>query len=61
MDKPGESVEHLYFEHNCNGISVWINSNIDEKAVSDLKIGYKKFLFFGEITVSGIPSEVLMQ
>jgi len=61
MGKPGDSLEKLYDKHDCNGITVWVDSNIDENSAKEIKVGYRKFLFWGELTISGISSRVIIQ
>ena len=61
MDKPDDSVAHLYEKYDCNGVFIWVNNNVDKDNINELKIGYKKYLFFGELTVSGISSQVFVQ
>lgn len=58
MGKPNGALEKLYKEYNIEGISVWIDKVIDSNAVNEIKIGHRKFLFWNELTLDGISTQV---
>ena len=58
MGKPNGALEKLYKEHSIEGISVWVDKAIDVNAVNEIKIGHRKFLFWNELTLSGVQSQV---
>lgn len=61
MGKPIGAVEKLYKEHDCDGISVWLDTTIDDRAAKEINVGYRKFLFFGELTLTGISTQVCVR
>ncbi|HNX23649.1 MAG TPA: hypothetical protein PKG60_06345 [Spirochaetota bacterium] len=61
MGKPVGAIEKLYAEHECDGISVWIDTTINDKCAEEISIGYKKILFFGELTLKGISTQVCVR
>jgi hypothetical protein len=61
MGKPLGALEKLYEKQDCDGISVWVDAIIDQNALEEVKIGYRKLLFFGELTLHGIESKVFIR
>lgn len=61
MGKPLGAVENLYEVYEYDGVTVWIDSTITDSMAKELRIGYKKFFFFGELTLSGINSQVFVR
>jgi len=58
MGKPDGALEQFYKEYDVDGVSVWVDTSIDVNAVKEIKIGHRKFLFWNELTLSGVQSQV---